>query len=230
MGAPSIVATTHESESRALTPRLKLDHLVYAVPDLAASIESFEHRLGQAPRAGGRHVGLGTHNAILPLANECYVELIAIDPDADKPNHPRPFGLDSLDGPRLVTWAVRSRSIESDVERARTQGYDPGAVLSMSRRSPSGELLEWKLTLRADAIGDGIVPFVIDWGKTPHPASIAAGQLGELELEMFCGDHPHPDAILQALDALNVEFELGVLAERKLTARIKGPRGRMMLN
>lgn len=208
---------------------LKLDHLVYAVPNLTDAIDSFEEQLGQAPTHGGRHEGLGTHNAILPLANECYVELIASDPDGRQPSHPRPFGLDSLEGARLVTWAVRSHAIEKDVERVRTRGFDPGAILEMSRRSPTGEILKWKLALQAKPVGDGIVPFVIDWGRTPHPAATGTGPPLELELESLTGGHPNRESLRPALDALNVRLELEVLTQPSLRAVIQGPRGRLTL-
>ncbi|MGY8804381.1 MAG: VOC family protein, partial [bacterium] len=61
--------------------RLRLDHLVYAVPDLTAAIASFDSALGVSPAYGGRHTGMGTHNAILPFRGDTYLELIARDPD-----------------------------------------------------------------------------------------------------------------------------------------------------
>lgn len=62
-----------------MTDPLALDHLVYAVPDLASAIDEFQSRLGIAPVLAGRHEGLGTHNAILALEGETYVERMALD-------------------------------------------------------------------------------------------------------------------------------------------------------
>jgi Glyoxalase-like domain len=44
-----------------------LDHLVYAAPDLATAVADLEEHLGVRAQAGGKHVGLGTHNALLAL-------------------------------------------------------------------------------------------------------------------------------------------------------------------
>ncbi len=209
--------------------RLTLDHLVYGVPDLVEAMYEFNRRLGRAPQPGGRHEGLGTHNAILPLAGETYVELIASDPDAPAPRQARPFGLDSLDGPRLITWAVRSRSIESDIKRAREHGFDPGAIIGMSRRSPAGELLEWKLTIRAKPFGDGLLPFVIDWGRTPHPAASEQGDRNDLLLTEFSAAHPDPRSIGDALAALAVDLEVEVNPQPRLSALIAGPEGDFLL-
>lgn len=216
-------------EEPIVPSQLKLDHLVYGVPDLVASIDEFSRRLGRAPRPGGRHEGLGTHNAILPLAGETYVELIARDPDAPAPHQPRPFGLDTLDGPRLITWAVRSRSIEADVDEARKTGFDPGLILDMSRRSPAGELLEWKLTIAKKPFGDGLVPFVIDWGRTPHPALSDQNEGDEVVLANFSASHPDPESISNALAALGVELNVETSLRTGLSAHIKGPSGSLIL-
>jgi hypothetical protein len=45
-----------------------IDHLVYAVPSLPAGIADVAERFGVRARAGGKHVGLGTHNALPLLA------------------------------------------------------------------------------------------------------------------------------------------------------------------
>jgi hypothetical protein len=219
------------SRGRAgVTKRLETDHLVYAVPNLANALDEFERRLGFAPSLGGRHEGLGTHNAILPLEGEIYLELIASDPDRPAPKQPRPFGLDVLHGPRLVTWAVRSRTIESDVAGARERGFDPGIVFEMSRDEPSGDALRWKLSLRSEPFGDGLVPFLIDWGTTPHPSNTAASKASRCVLSSFSARHPNPTMIRAALDALHVDLEVGLAVKAGLKARITGPRGSLELD
>lgn len=227
-----------------MTSQLTLDHLVYGVPDLRDAIDSFEKRLGVQPILGGRHEGLGTHNAILTLGSETYLEIIARDPDGPIPKQPRPFGLDALRVPRLVTWAVRSRSIDSDVERARESGFDPGIVFGMMRREPDGEVLEWKLSLRQKPFGDGIVPFVIDWGTSRHPTSKTAfpNQSDDrtdiptkarpgppCRLTGFSATHSDPAPIRAALSALGVALDVEPGPVIGLNARLTGPAGHLEL-
>ena len=54
-----------------------IDHLVYAAPGLAAAVADVEERLGVRARAGGRHIGLGTHNALLALGPRTYLAAAA---------------------------------------------------------------------------------------------------------------------------------------------------------
>jgi len=204
-----------------------IDHLVYAVPNLEEATRDLEERLGAPIRPGGRHEGLGTHNAILPLDDSIYVELIAADPLQPSPGRPRPFGLDSLDQARLVTWAARTNEIESAVARARKRGFDPGLVLDMTRAQPSGETVSWKLTVRSEAAGDGLVPFVIDWADAIHPASRGEAPC---RLESFSAEHPEPAVIEEALAALDVALEVSLAAVPRLTAVVSGPSGRVTLD
>jgi hypothetical protein len=208
-----------------VTVHLELDHLVYAVPELDRAIEEFGARLGVTPRFGGQHEGLGTHNAILPLTGGTYVELMAPIPDWPVSNPPRPFGLDTLEDSRLVTWAVRSRNIKADVERATLRGYDPGIVLEMSRKQPDGEILDWKLSLRAEPLGDGLVPFVIDWGTAIHPAVSSDGGTARCALSDFSAKHPDPQPVREAINALGAELSIDESSTYGLCARLTGPAG-----
>ena len=47
--------------------RVLIDHLVYAVPSLPAAVGEVAERFGVRAQAGGKHLGLGTHNALLAL-------------------------------------------------------------------------------------------------------------------------------------------------------------------
>lgn len=145
-----------------------LDHLVYAVPDLAAAVPAFTAATGVEPAPGGRHLGRGTRNYLVGLGPTAYLEIIG--PDLEHPADAGvqvPFGLDALTTPRLVTWAVHPVDITTAVAAAAAAGADLGPILPMSRRTPAGDLLEWRLTAPDLAPFDGVTPFLIDWG-TPR--------------------------------------------------------------
>ena len=58
------------------------------------------------PVRGGKHALFGTHNKLLRLG-DLYLELIAIDPDAPKPERARWFALDDFSGDmRLTNWVM----------------------------------------------------------------------------------------------------------------------------
>jgi hypothetical protein len=206
---------------------VRLDHLVYAVRDLDEGVNSIERLIGVRAAAGGKHTGRGTHNALLSLGTGAYLEIIAPDPDQPQPEQPRPFGIDTLREPRLVTWAVRVPDIEARVDEARLAGYDPGSVVSMSRVLPDGGELRWRLTLPRGRTGDGLVPFLIEWGPGTHPAQTSpAGAL----LDDLQGEHPHPDAVLPLLNALGVDLPVTESARPGLIAAIEGPNGTVLLS
>ena len=202
-----------------------IDHLVYAVPDLAAGVAAMAALLGVAPTPGGPHVGLGTRNYLVSLGDSCYLEIIGPDPEQPAPSRPRPFGLDRLTGGRLVSWAIHDRDLERRVEVARSRGFDPGPIQSMSRRSPAG-LIEWRLSLRSEPGGDGLVPFIIDWGRTQSPAlsSVKGCTLAALRAE-----HPDPGAVGAMLEALGSKLDLSRGAAPALIAKIATPRGEIEL-
>jgi hypothetical protein len=202
-----------------------VDHLVYAVPDLAAGVAAIAALLAVAPSPGGPHPGLGTRNFLVSLGESCYLEVIGPDPEQPTPSRPRPFGLDRLPKGRLAGWAIHDSDLEGRVARSRAKGFDPGEVLPLSRQSPSG-LIEWRLTMRAEPGGDGLVPFVIDWGRTPSPAlSSSRG----CTLRGLRAEHPDPGAIEAMLDALGVSLDVARGAAPALVARIATPRGEVEL-
>jgi hypothetical protein len=171
---------------------------------------------------GGKHVGLGTHNALLALAGTAYLEVIGPDPEQPAPARPRPFGIDGLVAGRLVTWARRSRDLDGDVARARAAGFDPGAPVAMSRARPDGARLDWRLTLRAEPAGDGLVPFLIDWGATQSPAlSCAKG----VSLQALRAEHPDPEPVRRALAALGAALSLARGPAPALIATLATPKG-----
>src|SRR6476620_8681534 len=93
-----------------------IDHLVYATPDLSAGVERIEALLGVRATPGGQHPGEGTRNALIALGPTSYLEILAPDPEQPKPDRSRRFGIDTLSGPRLVTWAAKGRNLTQTVD------------------------------------------------------------------------------------------------------------------
>lgn len=192
---------------------MHIDHLVYAGPDLDRAAAHVTSLLEVELEEGGRHVGFGTRNRLLNLGNGAYLEVIGPDPDQPNPAEPRPFGIDDLSAPRLVAWAVQSESIVADVSRLRSAGIDLGPVMAMQRARPGGEVLRWKLT-RPTA---GLLPFVIDWGGTPHPTlSLPPGpDLRGLRVETTA-----PGKVSGQIAAMEVEAEVVAASADRLIASV----------
>ncbi|WP_375499680.1 VOC family protein [uncultured Jatrophihabitans sp.] len=198
-----------------------LDHLVLATPDLAATVADFAARSGVNPAPGGSHTGLGTANALVGLGGDAYLEIVGPDPQQPEPSRPRPFGIDDLDAATLVTWAVHPPDVDAVIARVRQAGYDPGDAKPMSRRTPDGEQLSWRLTPPR-----GLVPFLIDWGDTPHPSSRG---LPAVELASFALRHADPASLRRHLDALQLTIHVEPGEQSALVAFLATPRGPLVL-
>ncbi|MCT9075480.1 VOC family protein [Streptomyces fulvoviolaceus] len=184
----------------------RLDHLVLATPDLAATVADFARRTGVTPAPGGVHLGLGTRNYLVSLGGTGYLEIIGPDPEQPTPTGPRPFSVDALSTARTVTWAISPPDLDAAVATARARGYDPGDIHPMTRRRPDGTLLEWRLTDGDTQHPSGLVPFLIDWGSALHPS---ASGLPVTPLLSLSATAPDPDEIRALLATLDTELPLG---------------------
>lgn len=199
---------------------------MYATPDLAATVDRVASELGVRPAPGGRHPGRGTRNHLLSLGPGRYLEIIGPDPDQPAPPGPRAFGIDELDRPRLAAWVAKSDRLEQAVAAAAALGHDLGRVEDMSRTTPDGAVLRWRLTLPSQA-AVAVVPFLIDWGRTLHPSTTAPGRAS---LMSFRAQHPEPDRVKAVLEALGLNLELRSGPEPRLWAEISGPSGSLELS
>jgi hypothetical protein len=207
-------------------PPAGIDHLVLGAPDLESGVSFVEGLVGVRPAPGGRHPRWGTHNALLALGPRSYLEVISPDPARDRPEPPTIFGLDGRDTPRLVAWCIRDPDLEGRLARAAAGGLLLGQILEGGRTTAEGEALTWRLSDPEVGASDGIVPFLIDWGGTSHPARVAprGGELVSLRAE-----HPDPDRIRGMLDALEVGLPLARAPEPALVAVIRTSLGEVRL-
>jgi len=208
---------------------LQIDHLVFGTPDMEEGIQAIRERLGVTATPGGQHLGLGTRNALVSLGPEMYLEVIGPDTAQAKPHAGRQVGIDGLSSPRLVTWAVRTTDLDASVRAARQNGVEVGPIAQGERKRPDGVTLSWRLTtavLANESMAAGTIPFLIDWGDSPHPAaSLPPGcKLTELRIE-----HPQPENIGRQLVALGRSIRVTLAPEPRLVAVIESPKGRVEL-
>ena len=210
-----------------MTPNIsRLDHLVLATPDLGATVDWVTEALGLRPVAGGQHPGVGTRNFLLGLGPGRYLEIMGPDQDQPDPREPRPFGIDVIDGPRFTAWVATSARLEEDVARAARLACDLGPIEDMSRTTPGGQVLRWRLTRRR--VSDvTLVPLLIDWLDTPHPSDTTPVTAS---LAAFTAVHPQPDHVRDVLAALGLALDVTPGPEPRLHARLSGPAGSLELS
>ena len=93
------------------------------------------------------------------------------------------------------------------------------------RTKPDGTLLQWKMTDLAMAREDGILPFFIDWGDTPHPGGTAPSGCTLEELRLW---HPQAAAMQRILQRLGIAAEIRE-GPAAVEAVIRSPRGLVTL-
>lgn len=205
---------------------IAIDHLLFAVHDRDAGIKQIEDLLGIRAVPGGKHNGLGTHNALLALGPQTYLEIIAPDPEQEEYQRPRLLGLDDLTEPRLIAWVARTDKIEELANIKLDRGKQLGEVLSGSRQTTAGDILTWRFTDPFTVIAEGVVPFLIDWGKSPHPAKTAPPGAKLISLSV---EHPDPDHVGAIFGQLELDLPVSKGPEPALVAMIDSPKGQVEL-
>lgn len=204
----------------------EIDHLVYASPDLDAGVERLDRLLGVRAAPGGRHPRWGTRNALIALGTDTYLEILAPDPERDRPGTPTLFGLDRLEAPRLATWVAKESDLEGRVEAAAAEGVLLGEIIPASRKRPDGGVLSWRVTDPEVVVAGGVVPFLIDWGASRHPATDAPGGC---TLAALRAEHPEPTRVAAMLRAVGSDMSVEAAPTPALIATIDTPGGRVEL-
>ena len=215
--------------------RVAPDHIVVAARTLEEGADWCLGTLGVAAGPGGRHALMGTHNRIVSLAGpafpDCYLEIIAIDPDAPAPPRRRWFDLDSprlqaaiAERPRLVHWVARAGALDAALLALRAAGHDPGEPVAAERMTTAGPL-RWRITLRDDGArpAAGAVPLLIEW-RSAHPCRSLPASHVALEALHLGGIAPELAAALAGAGEPSVEGEAPALVVTLAT-----PRGRVEL-
>lgn len=187
----------------------QLDHLVLGTSDLAKGALWLERYFGVALSPVGTHVQMGTHNRLLSLGPDCYLELIAIDPAGQPPMIKRWFGLDTADvrerialRPRLLGWVASTTDIVG--LSAKTGGL-LGSIHEMERSD-----FKWRITIPEDgyAVEAGLIPTLIQWDCLLKPCD-GLTDTG-CRFEWMEAAHPNPAKVAYLLGELDVASAMKV--------------------
>jgi hypothetical protein len=214
----------------------EVDHLVVVAATLDDGVRWCEETLGVTPGPGGRHDFMGTHNRLSGLSSpgfpDCYLEIIAIDPQAAAPARRRWFGLDEpalqaslqAHGPRLIHWVARTTMLDMLRWGLVASGQDVGLPVAAGRETAQGPL-RWQIVLRDDGalLHGGALPTLIQW-QGRHPASAMPANGLSLAAVRLYG---LPDPVRELLRLRSVSFEAGTLAG--LEVDLHTPRGLVTL-
>ena len=186
----------------------QIDHLVLGAEDLSSATQALASDFGVPFDAGGEHPVMGTHNRLLRLQADIYLEVIAANPTA-LPQRTRWFSMDDPktklrlnQGIHPLCWVLQVE----DIHQARKNcGYDPGEVINMSRGD-----LEWQITVPKDGglAEGGLLPVLIQWPGGRNPArrlTPSPVQLTHLEIT-----HPNPSNIENILQRLGTLPEINI--------------------
>lgn len=207
---------------------MRLDHIVFAAgPDgLAATKDRLSEQLGESFREGGVHPRFGTRNAILPLSQDTYLEVVEVldHPASDKAPFGQAVRARSSLGGGWLGWVVAVDDIaphEARLGREAVHG---------NRHRPDGTELRWRQLGVKGLQSDPQLPFFIQWDsdRADHPS---AGSTGEVSLECLeiAGDPARVSEWLghtvdEPLDAVKVEWVAphgtpGIVAAKFLTPK-----------
>lgn len=198
-----------------------LDHIIILVASLTEFQTDFSERFGIELTQGGAHPNLGTANLLADLGNGAYLEVLGPNPELDSPTGLGEF-LSRKASPEVISFALRTEDMSEVRTAAESAGLSFFGPNAGSRRTGSGELLEWSgAYLLGHDFGD-FVPFFIDWGETRHPSTTSVRGLEQLEFSVM---HPRAEALANLYQAIGVNVPVHASERAGFLLRIRTPRG-----
>lgn len=144
---------------------MRLDHVVFAVPDLDSVSEAAD-RVGLTVEYGGAHPDANTEMALLTLGDGTYVEFLA--GTGGDPGW-WPAHVEAGAGP--ADWCLRVRSVGETLVRSVRAGLAVRGPRPGTRDRPDGRRLEWDLGWH---LGSGL-PFCLA-DRTPREWRVGGGE------------------------------------------------------
>ncbi|MGF9692532.1 VOC family protein [Rhizobium sp. 0TCS1.26] len=203
---------------------MKLDHLVWASNSLENAAAEFERLSGVVAGSGGRHLTIGSRNALTSLENEAYLAIDGPDPLQEPADNYGAF-LANLTSPVLWRFAVQTPDLAPARGILARHGFET-SVKPGSRTTSGGRLLEWDTLTVAGHDFDLGMPIIKTWRTDGHPSSEAPGGCRLISLIV---SHPRATDLKRLYEELDVPVGVVEHPVASLTAVIEGQFGRFTL-
>jgi hypothetical protein len=202
-------------------PHARIDHIILGAADLDRATRAFELMTGVRPVYGGKHPS-GTHNALVSLGSQTYLEIIAAQPGS-----PVPDWLPNLADPDDLT-PVGFAVTADDGVALRRDLVAAGFMLTESRpgarTTPSGATLNWQTFRFAGDIKQ--MPFFILWTpETQHPSATSPSGC---KLERFAIASPDSERLNRMRIALDLPVAVTDGSKLAMTLELTCPKGRVV--
>lgn len=198
---------------------LILDHIAVSARSLDDGVAHVREALGIDVPPGGEHPIMGTHNHLMALGPDLFLEVIAVDPDAAPPGRARWFGLDTFRGPpQLGTWVLATDDIRLALH---AMPVTLGRAVPITRGD-----LSWLISVPDDGSMpyEGAFPTLIEW-----PDGTPASRMPDLGCRLRSLTIEHPEAaVIEAaladrLDDPRIRIRVGSV--KAIRAEIETPNG-----
>ena len=167
----------------------KLDHIVFGARSLEEGTNFIEKKLDIKLSEVGYHDFMGTHNRVVKVDKDIYLEVIAIDPSSKSPNENRWFNLDNpilqkkLEySPQMIGYVIETKDKEilkhfcAPIKASRGNYKWNFAMPNLESNFFNKELIE-----------NGIIPSLINWksNKPVHEMKNNQLSLNKIEIEIL---------------------------------------------
>ena len=204
---------------------MRLDHILWAVPELESGVAQLADLLGVTPSEGGSHPGFGTRNQLLSLGDRLFFEVIAPDPEQTKLGQ-RADAIATLSAPELHTFCMESTDLDTLAARAQEAGIRCSEPVGMSRTRADGVTLAWRILYFEVPDFGPAIPFVIDWQGSEHPASTSPEGCGLVDFAVL---HPRAEALSGVYAALGIDVPVRAASRPGFLTRLTAPKGEVTI-
>tara|TARA_B110000003_G_scaffold44449_1_gene42048 strand:+ start:25 stop:693 length:669 start_codon:yes stop_codon:yes gene_type:complete len=169
----------------------KLDHIVFGARTLEEGTNFIEKKLDIKLSEVGYHDFMGTHNRVVKVDKDIYLEVIAIDPSSKFPNGNRWFNLDNpilqkkLEySPQMIGYVIETKDKEilkhfcTPIQASRGNYKWNFAMPNLDSNFFNKELIE-----------NGIIPSLINWKSSKPITQMKDNQFSLNRVEIHIQDY-----------------------------------------
>ena len=179
---------------------IKIDHVILGINDLEKGMKTFNDQSGVMPKFGGFLPAFGTHNALISLGNNSYLEIIAPQPNLD-PVDSAFGGLEKYAALTPIGWALQVEDLQEVVNQLNNNKITHSGIKPGARKTSNRGWLRWHTVFLKNAQKLSINPFFIKWETdSAHPSLTEPAGCSLNSVEVTKGKHEYLNNIIHAMD------------------------------